>query len=111
MCGGSTQRINTGGVKMNEIITAINNRRYLEFQYEGHYRKVVPLAYGSHITTHNKVLRALQVAGSSKSGKFDFPKLFSVEEVSGLSILDETFEIPSTYTKGDKLISPIETEL
>lgn len=97
---------------VNEIIAAIKNHQYLEFQYEGHFRKVVPFAYGGQVTTHNKVMRALQVAGSSSSGKFDFPKLFDVNKISSLRVLEEAFSgIPVGYEKGDKHINPIECEL
>lgn len=96
---------------MNEIITAIKEHRYLEFQYEGYPRKVIPFAYGNHITTANKVMRGLQVAGGSASGKYDFPKLWTAAEMSGVRVLDEQFEIPGRYQKGDDHISPIEAEL
>jgi hypothetical protein len=97
---------------MNEIIVAIKNHQYLEFQYEGYARKVIPFAYGNHITTHKKVMRALQVAGGSSSGKFDFPKLFEVSKISNPRVLDEIFEeIPARYQKGDDHISPVEHEL
>lgn len=96
---------------MTAITTAISNHKYLEFFYEGHPRTVIPFAYGNHATTHSKVLRGLQVAGSSQSGKFDFPKLFTVSQMSGVKVLDETFEVPERYVKGDEHISPIECEL
>lgn len=96
---------------MTAIITAINNRQYLEFQYEGYPRKVIPFAYGSHATTHNKVMRGVQVAGGSASGTYDTPKLWTVDEISNVNILDETFEVPGRYQKGDKGIDPIEAEL
>ena len=96
---------------MIDIVNAINNCKILEFEYEGHLRKVIPFAYGSHVTTHNKVLRALQIAGTSESGKFDFPKLFNVEGITDIKVLDEAFEVPDRYTKGDKAISPVEAEL
>lgn len=111
-CGdGHSEKETPVEKNMTAIVTAINNHQYLQFTYEGHYRKVIPFAYGDHITTHNKVMRGLQVAGSSSSGKFDFPKLFSVSEMTGVQVVDETFEIPSHYSKGDKAISPIEAEL
>lgn len=96
---------------MSLITDAINSHQYLEFQYEGYPRKVVPFAHGSHATTGNKVMRGLQVAGGSKSGKFDFPKLWTIDEMSGVRMLDETFEIPERYEKGDKDIRPIVAEL
>lgn len=94
-----------------DICSAINKQHYIEFRYEGHLRKVIPSAHGNQISTHSKVIRGLQVAGTSASGKFDFPKLFEVDKVSGLRIVEERFEVPPRYKKGDKHISPIHCEL
>lgn len=94
-----------------DICSAIRNHQYIEFHYDGHPRKVIPFAYGSHVTTHNQVMRGLQVAGSSSSGKFDFPKLFEVNKITQLRVLNETFEVPGRYEKGDEHISPISCEL
>jgi len=96
---------------MDAVLEAINNHKYLEFQYEGYPRKVIPFAYGGHASTHNKVMRGLQVAGGSASGKYDFPKLWTVDQMTSLKVLDETFEIPERYQKGDENISPIDAEL
>jgi hypothetical protein len=95
-----------------DICSAIKNHQYIEFQYEGHHRKVIPYAYGSHVTTKNKVMRGLQIAGSSSSGKFDIPKLFDVDKILSLKVLEETFkEIPEEYRQGDEHIYPIVCEL
>jgi hypothetical protein len=95
-----------------DIRLAIKNHQYIEFEYEGHPRKVIPYAYGNHATTHKKVMRGLQVGGSSSSGKFDFPKLFEVDKISHLRVLEEVFqEVPLGYRKGDEHIKPIEYEL
>lgn len=96
---------------MSDIVTAINEHKYLEFQYEGYPRKVVPFAYGNQISTGKKVMRGLQVAGGSKSGNFDFPKLFIVSDITGVRLLEESFTVPVRFAKGDKAISPIEAEL
>jgi len=93
------------------ICTAIQNHNYIEFQYEGHARKVIPYAHGNHATTRNNVMRGLQVAGSSASGKFDFPKLFEIDKITNLHVLEEAFVIPAGYRKGDEHISPIHCEL
>jgi len=81
------------------------------FEYEGYKRQVIPFAYGRHASTKNEVMRGLQTAGGSKSGKYDFPKMWSVDEMTNIRILDETFEIPVRYEKGDKGIDPIVAEL
>jgi hypothetical protein len=95
-----------------DISSAIKNHNYIEFLYEGHHRKVIPYAYGDHATTRNKVMRGLQVAGTSASGKFDFPKLFEVEKMTNFNVLAEQFaEIPVGYRKGDEHIAPMTDEL
>ena len=94
-----------------DICSAIKNHQYIDFNYEGHHRKVIPFAVGSHATTGNQVMRGLQVAGTSSSGKFDFPKLFEVGKISSFRILDEQFDVPSRFEKGDEHINPISCEL
>lgn len=94
-----------------DICLAIKNRQYIEFKYDGHPRRVVPFATGSHATTGTPVMRGLQVAGSSASGKFDFPKLFELGKMTDFKILDEHFEMPERFEEGDDHIDPIECEL
>lgn len=95
-----------------DICSAIKNHNYVEFQYKGYARKVIPFAYGRHAKTRAGVMRGLQVGGASKSGKFDVPKLFETEKISGLTILEEVFaNLPDGYRKDDKHINPIECQL
>ena len=94
-----------------DICSAIANKNYVEFEYEGYPRKAIPFATGNHATTGNKVMRALQVAGGSSSGKFDFPKLFEVSKITNFKILDDNFDIPERFEKGDEHIHPIDCEL
>lgn len=94
-----------------DVCSAIQNHQYVEFHYDGHPRKVIPFAIGTHATTGTTVMRGLQVAGSSESGKYDFPKLFEINKVTAFRILDEKFEIPLRYEKGDDHINPITCEL
>ncbi|MEO7617774.1 MAG: hypothetical protein ABIS59_02940 [Candidatus Saccharibacteria bacterium] len=97
---------------MDKIAEAIKNHRYLEFNYEGHVRRVVPYAFGRSVSKGTNVMRALQLSGGSVSGKNDFPKLFAIDEISELRILDDIFSlIPLGYKKGDKHINPILGEL
>ena len=94
-----------------DICSAIKNHQYIEFQYEGHSSNVIPFATGRHATTGYEVMRGLQFAGTSASGKFDFPKLFEVNKITGFRILDEQFEVPERFEKGDEHINPITCEL
>ena len=95
-----------------DIISAINSHRLIEFSYDGHYRKVIPAAYGNQTSTRNKVLRAYQIGGTSSTRTIPLWDLFLVNKISDLTVLDETFsELPPYYKKGDKHINPIEAEL
>jgi predicted DNA-binding transcriptional regulator YafY len=94
-----------------KLITAIENMNLLEFNYKGHKRIVEPHAYG--ITTKsNEILRAYQTDGTSDSGKVPDWRLFSVNKIEGLRILDETFTKPRYgYKVGDSAMAEIYCEL
>ena len=72
------------------IRSAIENRRRLEFAYDGRRRVVEPYLFGF---TRKGVptLRALQVAGESRSGTFGQGKLWTAALMSGLRVSDESF--------------------
>ena len=79
---------------MNEqstiICEAIRNRLRLEFRSGGLPRVVEPYAHG--ISTRGaEVLRAVQVGGSSNSGGFGYGKLWTVDQITALRIMTETF--------------------
>lgn len=72
------------------ICDAIRKRLLLEFRYGGLPRVVEPYALG--VSKRGvEVLRAVQVGGSSNSGGFGFGKLWTVEEISALRVMTETF--------------------
>lgn len=87
------------------ICDAINNRRVVEFDYDGHHRVVQPAAAGPHATTGNPVLRGYQVGGTGKTRTVPFWDLFLLDKIHNLVVLDEMFEAdPPGYQKGDKHI-------
>lgn len=87
---------------MVEICDAIKQRRLLQFSYDGHQRVVIPAAHGQHATTHNPVLRAYQVSGSSASRVPPFWSMFTVTKMSNVLVLDESFDTdPTDYVRND----------
>jgi hypothetical protein len=73
------------------ICEAIAKRARLEFRYQDLYRIVEPYCLG--ISTKGvKVLRAVQVRGSSSSRGYGFGKLWTVASIQELRLMDERFE-------------------
>ena len=71
------------------ICEAIRQRARLQFVYNGRSRVVEPYCHGVS-TKGADVLRAIQVRGASSSG-FGFGKLWYIENMEDLRMLDETF--------------------
>lgn len=90
---------------MNSIIcSAIQNQKVLRITYDWGSRTVEPHAYGLNDDDH-ELLRAYQVSGSSESGETRGWKLFRVDEISSLSVLEDNFEGPRRgYRRGDKAL-------
>lgn len=76
-----------------KIKTAILNKNLLEFTYKNRIRIVEPHTLGVNLKD-NEVLSAYQVDGESDSIKIPDWGLFSVEKITNIEILDETFEEP-----------------
>jgi predicted DNA-binding transcriptional regulator YafY len=93
-----------------KLRSAITNRNLLEFSYKGHHRVVEPFTYG--ITPKgNEVLRAYQTDGTSESGAVPDWRLFSVNKIEGLVILDSHFtQARPGYTSGDRAMNIIYAE-
>jgi hypothetical protein len=73
-----------------QICRAIRERRLLMFDYNDKPRVVAPYCYG--ISTRNsELLRAIQVRGASSSGKLGLGKLWSLDQMTGVHVSDETF--------------------
>ena len=97
---------------MVDLTHAIENRRLVEFIYDGHPRVVIPTAYGIHATTGNSVLRGYQVRGTSKSRTVPLWDLFLIDKMVSPLVLEETFDgEPIGYALNDKHISPIHAQL
>jgi hypothetical protein len=101
----TTSRVREGGRLVN-LCGAIQGRRLLSFTYEGHQRVVIPAAHGTLKTTGNAVVRGYQIRGTSSSGSEPQWRLFLVDEMIGLQVLQETFGAnPPQYSRGDKHIN------
>jgi hypothetical protein len=72
--------------------TAIENRRLVNFSYQGRPRKAEPHDYG--INKGKVRLFCFQVGGESRSGTLPNWRLLEVPDISGLEITDESFPGP-----------------
>jgi len=93
---------------MDIICEAIRERKLLQFYYNGGERIVEPYAYG-YDKNGNLKLRAYQVDGYSSRGKTEGWKLFDVDKVESIQILENRcFDIRPEYNPfGDKHIPEI----
>lgn len=92
------------------ICKAINEKRILQFSYQGHRRLVEPHTYGIDHLGH-KALSAYQVGGTSTSGVLGW-KLFHTDKITSLSVLqDEFYSHRNKYVKCDTRMSTIFCEL
>lgn len=80
----------TSNASAERICRAIRERRLLSFDYKGHHRVVEPYCFGLS-TAGEETLRAIQVGGSSDSGKFGFGKLWTVADIETAQVSDQTF--------------------
>lgn len=84
------------------ICRAIQERRVIRFYYDGGYRLAEPHCYGVS-KDEKELLRAYQIGGYSESGQSQGWKLFRVEELSSISITDESFPgARPLYNRSDK---------
>jgi hypothetical protein len=86
-CAGALENMTANTV----ICEAIRKRALLEFRYHGKARVVAPYCFGVS-TKGNDILRAIQVRGESSSGGLGLGKLWTVAEMVGLRMLDESFK-------------------
>ena len=93
-----------------ELCRAIHQRRRIQFGYEPGIRLVDPYAYGVG-DGGRELLRAYQVSGDSFSREEGW-KLFHVEEMSDLVVLDDTFDEPKMgYMRNDPSMTMIYCEI
>lgn len=76
---------------MSAVCDATRLRRLLSFRYEGLDRVVAPYCHGTS-KAGKAVLRAVQVGGKSRSGRLDIGKLWTLDRISRLALLEQAFE-------------------
>lgn len=95
----------------NSIVEAIENKNLLRFYYKSHLRIVEPHTYGK-TNKGNELLRAFQTGGTSDSGDVPDWRLFSINKIERLEVLEESFERPRFgYKTGDSAMDLIYVEL
>ncbi len=95
----------------NLITKAIENKKLLEFKYQGFYRVVEPHTFGV-FSNGNELLIAFQIDGESKSRRPPFWSNFQVTEIEDLFIMDDSFlEQRDGYKRGDKRFKAIFSQL
>jgi hypothetical protein len=76
---------------LSAICSAIETLTILEFDYEGRHRVVHPYCHGvSH--KGDESLRAIQIAGESRSRAFGYGKMWVVAKMSNLRLTGLRFE-------------------
>lgn len=80
-----------GGAQAATLVCrAIRSRSLLQFHYKGQRRVVAPYCHG--ISTRGvEVLRAIQVGGASRSGGPRIGKLWALDEMVDIQVMDQTF--------------------
>jgi predicted DNA-binding transcriptional regulator YafY len=80
-----------------QIISAIEKRNVISFLYEDETRIVEPFTLGFHKETDNLILSAWWIEGYSESNNRPPWRLYKVEKMSNLKILEEK---AATYRVG-----------
>jgi hypothetical protein len=93
--------------ELHTICDAIRARRRLAFEYDGQLRVVEPYCHGWG-AQGGELLRAIQVAGSSRSRGFGFGKLWKLDRMRRVKAMDQTF-VPSDphYNPNDSAMARI----
>ena len=91
---------------MNAIIVkAIAERRAISLDYSPGSRTIEPCAYGVSADGHF-LLRAFQTSGASASEEHIDWKLFRVDRIRSLRLLDQQFAGPRPgYRRGDRAMT------
>lgn len=91
-----------------KICNAIENKKIIQFYYEGGVSVVEPHCYGIHKDTGNEVLCGFQTEGFSRSGGLPNWRFFIVDKMSNLMVKNEYFTEPRPlYNPNDKRMSTI----
>jgi predicted DNA-binding transcriptional regulator YafY len=80
-------------MKRDTLCEAIAARRLIEFRYDGMVRVVEPYTVGI-LTTGNVALSAWHVRGFSESRAVPKWRLYTLDKMGSITVLDEVFEGP-----------------
>ena len=75
----------------DQLIAAIEQRRMVEFTYQGQLRRVQPAAYGVGGRKGKDTLHAYQLGGGSRRGHLPDWRNFHVEQITELTVMDQVF--------------------
>lgn len=97
---------------MNDILhSTIAQQRLIRLSYSPGWRTIEPHAFGMG-RRGNELLRAYQTEGASESGEHINWKLFNVDEIDQIELLEETFAGPRPgYRRGDRAMARIYCQL
>lgn len=94
-----------------QIKNAIQNKQLLSFIYDGYPRVVEPHTYGLDKKGH-PALRAYQIRGGSDSNEYIGWKIFHVDEIRNLSVLQEHFtHARLEYKRNDSAFTSVYAQL
>lgn len=82
---------------------AIRTQKRVKMEYNGTERVIEPHTFGYDEGVAK--VRASQARGYSKSGNYDL-KVFIIAKMSGIKLLDETFNVNSDYKAGSDMGIP-----
>ncbi|EHQ36308.1 WYL domain-containing protein [Methanoplanus limicola] len=91
----------------SKICDAIKTKNQIKIIYDGQTRIINPHLIGIHHKSGKKTLRAYQVGGHSNSGKIPDWRMYSIDKISSVSHLDNSFEINQGYNPNDSHMSSI----
>ena len=91
---------------VNTLKEAIEKQKRIELIYEKSVRIVEPYLVGVN-EKNNVSLRAFQTGGYSSSGNLPAWRLFLIDKIERVEILDEKFEINSMYNPEDSKMTQI----
>lgn len=90
-----------------ELVTAIQQRRLVQFFYAGLPRLVEPYLYGLDANTGREVLSGVQVEGASRSAVPGW-KMFHLDEIADFQLTSRRFTgLNPEYNPKDPLIRPV----
>jgi len=86
----------------DDIVSAINSRKKIKINYKKREDRIICPHVLYISAAGKKTIDAYQTSGYSETDKLPQWKSFSVSEINGLSILNETFNIEPAYDPSNR---------